>query len=57
MRPRYHGITIAVTLTLFAFLSVLGGSAEARGEGHEGGEHRSGGFGACPEGWTPVVPR
>ncbi len=45
MRPRYHGITIAVTLALFAFLSVLGGSAEARGEGHEGGEHGSGGFG------------
>ena len=100
MRPRYHGITITVTLALFAFLSVLGGSAEARGEGHEGGEHGSGGFGdrghmggehvggvrgdrdhpggfdrdgywyycgsarayypyvgACPEGWTPVVPR
>src|SRR5205807_1314092 len=45
MSPRHHGITIAVTLVLFAFLSVLGGSAEARGEGHEGGEHGSGGFG------------
>jgi hypothetical protein len=45
MSSRHHGVTIAVTLALFAALSVLGGSAEARGESHGGGEHGGGGFG------------
>jgi hypothetical protein len=38
-RSRSHTITLGVTLTLFTVLSALGGVAEARGAGHESGQH------------------